>query len=105
MDVKRFYGTKPRNLLALIPENPQESDSENLSNDDDEIDDPEYLPTLKEVCPFESDDDAEASTSTSSAPPPRKKRRGKNTLKVISMEELGDPWPKKRHRDLEEGRH
>lgn len=88
MDTKSFYGTRNRNFLAVIPENPQESDAEDLSDDDDEIDDPEYLPTLTEACPFESLDDEEASASTSSAPPPRRKRRGKNTLKVISLEEL-----------------
>ena len=44
MDTKTFYGARPRTLLALVRENPQESDGD-LSDDDDQVEDPDYQPT------------------------------------------------------------
>ena len=41
MDSKIFYSTRPRTILALVPENPQDSDGD-LSEDDDQINYPEY---------------------------------------------------------------
>lgn len=113
IDAKSFYGARPRNFLAIIPENPQDSDAD-LSDDDDQIEDPDYQPTHAEDTgdtSFESMDEEEvASTSTSSTLPPCKKsRKGKNTLKTVSMEEPEDPPdPNKstrriwKHEDIEE---
>ncbi|XP_062851349.1 piggyBac transposable element-derived protein 3-like [Trichomycterus rosablanca] len=94
MDTKIFYGARPRSVLALIPENPQESDGD-LSDDDDQIEDPDYLPTQTEdsgETSFESMDEEDiVSTSSSSKPPPRKKKmKEKNSLKTVSLEEPED---------------
>ncbi|KAL6118038.1 uncharacterized protein ACO6RY_15715 [Pungitius sinensis] len=47
MDAKSFYGARQRNVLALVPEIPQDSDAD-LSDDDDQIEDPDYQPTQAE---------------------------------------------------------
>lgn len=93
MEAKTFYGAIPRTFLALVPENPQDSD---LSDDDDPVEDPDYLPTPAEESgetSLESMDEEEvASTSSSSQPPSKKKRRrkGENSLKTVSLDELQD---------------
>lgn len=75
MDAKTFYGARPRTLLALVPENPQESDGD-LSDNDDTVEDPDFHPTQA------SDDEdnsleslGEEETSRASTQPPHKKRR------------------------------
>ncbi|XP_032436485.1 piggyBac transposable element-derived protein 2-like [Xiphophorus hellerii] len=93
MDAKSFYGARPRTLLALVPENPQESDGD-LSNDD-QVEDPDYQPAQADDTgdsSFESLDEEEApSKSRSSAQPPRKKsRKGKRTLKTVPLEQPND---------------
>ncbi|XP_070778935.1 piggyBac transposable element-derived protein 3-like [Enoplosus armatus] len=93
MEAKRFYGAGPRTFLALVPENPQDSDAD--LSDDDPVEDPDYLPSPAEESgetSFESMDEEEvASTSSSSQPPSKKKRRkGKNSLKTVSLDELQD---------------
>lgn len=97
MDAKTFYGARPRTHLALVPENPQDSDVD-LSDDDDPLEDPDYHPTQAEGISdssFESLDEEEApSTSRSSTQPPCKKsRKGKNTLKTVSLREPREPGP------------
>ena len=47
MDTKTFYGARPHTFLALMPENPQDFDA-GLSDDNDQIDDPDYQPTQAE---------------------------------------------------------
>uniref|UniRef100_A0A3Q2SZ84 PiggyBac transposable element-derived protein domain-containing protein n=1 Tax=Fundulus heteroclitus TaxID=8078 RepID=A0A3Q2SZ84_FUNHE len=96
MDSKTFYASRTHNSQALIPEQPQDSDAD-LSSDDDEIEDPDYHPTQEEDetsfdSMFEEEEEEETpNTSSSSKPPPRKKRRkGKNTLKRISVRELDE---------------
>lgn len=94
MDAKSFYGARPRTLLALIPDNPQDSDAD-LSDGDDCVEDPDYQPTQAEEngeSSFESMDEEEVvPRSTCPEPLPRKKsRRGKNTLKTVSLLELED---------------
>lgn len=93
MDAKSFYSARPRTLLALVPENPEDSDVD--LSDDDPIDDPDYLPTPAEDSgdtSFDSmDEEVVASKSSSSKPPSKKKRRmGKNSLKTVSLAELQD---------------
>uniref|UniRef100_A0A3B3QTZ4 PiggyBac transposable element-derived protein domain-containing protein n=1 Tax=Paramormyrops kingsleyae TaxID=1676925 RepID=A0A3B3QTZ4_9TELE len=109
MDCKTFYGARPRNFLALIPENPQDSDVDLSDEDDDQTDDPDYQPTQGEDTgdtSFESMDEEEIEpTSSYSKPPPHKKRRkGKNTLKTVSMVEPEDtsepPGPNKYFKTL-----
>lgn len=94
MDTKTFYGAKQVTSLALIPENPEDSDAD-LSDDDDQIDVPDYQPTPTEESEdtsFGSMDEGEApSTSSSSRPPPQKQRRKeKNNLKTVSLVEPVD---------------
>ncbi|XP_028324766.1 piggyBac transposable element-derived protein 3-like [Gouania willdenowi] len=97
MDAKTFYGARPRTLLALVPENPQDSDGD--LSDDDPTDDPDYLPTPEDDSgdtSFDSmDEEPIASTSSSPEPPSKKRRKGKNSLKTVSLAELEDePGPK-----------
>ncbi|XP_051972529.1 uncharacterized protein LOC127636150 [Xyrauchen texanus] len=106
MDVKSFYGSRPRTFLALVPENPEDSDAD--LSDDDPVDDPDYLPTPAEESgdtSFDSLDEEEvASTSSSSKPPSKKKMRmGKNSLKTVSLAELQDT-PEPSPPDGKEGR-
>ncbi len=94
MDTKTFCGARPCTLLALVPENPQESDSD-LSDNDDQVEDPDFHPTQADDAgdsSFESLDEEEApSTSRASKQPPRKKiRKGKHNLKTVPLEEPGD---------------
>lgn len=42
MDTKTFYGARPRTVLVLVPENPQESDGDLSEDDDDPIEDRSY---------------------------------------------------------------
>lgn len=93
MDAKSFYGARPRTPLALVPENPQESDGD--LSDDDQVEDPDYQPTQADDtgdCSFESLDEEEApSKSRSSTQPPHKKsRKGKHTLKTVPLEQPND---------------
>lgn len=92
MDVKSFYGSRPRTFLALVPENPEDSDAD--LSDDDPVDDPDYLPTPAEESgdtSFDSMDEEEVASSSSSKPLSKKKRRmGKNSLKTVSLAELQD---------------
>lgn len=106
MDVKSFYGSRPRTFLALVPENPEDSDAD--LSDDDPVDDPDYLPTPAEEngdTSFDSMDEEEvASTSSSSKPPSKKKRRmGKNSLKTVSLAKIKDT-PEPSPPDGKEGR-
>ncbi|GAA6225105.1 piggyBac transposable element-derived protein 2-like isoform X1 [Lates japonicus] len=92
MDAKTFYGTRPCIPLALVPENPHDSDADLSDSDDDPIEDPDYQPIQSEGTgdsSFESLDEEESpSTSRSSTQPPRKKsRKSKHTLKTVSLEE------------------
>lgn len=48
MDTKTFYGTRPCIPLALVPENPQDSDADLSDSDNDPIDDPDYQPIQAE---------------------------------------------------------
>uniref|UniRef100_A0A8D0A246 PiggyBac transposable element-derived protein domain-containing protein n=1 Tax=Sander lucioperca TaxID=283035 RepID=A0A8D0A246_SANLU len=92
MDAKSFYGSRPWNFLALVPEDPQDSEAD-LSDDDDDDDDdddiigdPDYLPKQAEMIrdlSTESDEEEMPSTSTSA----KRKIKGRKTLK-IAMEEL-----------------
>ncbi|KAL7393908.1 hypothetical protein ABVT39_017573 [Epinephelus coioides] len=72
MDSKKCYGSRPRTFLALVPENPHDSDAD--LSDEDEVEDPDYLPpqSYAEVVgdhSFESLDEEEMpSTSTSLIP-------------------------------------
>lgn len=92
MDTKSFYGARPQTFLALVPENPQDSEAD--LSDYDPLDDPDYLPTPAEEngdTSFDSMDEEDASTSSSSKPPSKKKgRKGKNSLKTVSLAELQD---------------
>lgn len=95
MDTKTFYGTRPHTRLALIPENPQDSDADLTDDDDDPTEDPDQQSTQaggSGGSSSESLDEEEApSTSTSSTHPPCKKsRKGKGTLKPVSQEEPED---------------
>uniref|UniRef100_A0A3B5R2X5 PiggyBac transposable element-derived protein domain-containing protein n=1 Tax=Xiphophorus maculatus TaxID=8083 RepID=A0A3B5R2X5_XIPMA len=88
MDAKSFYGARPLTLLALVPENPQESEGD--LSDDDQVEDPDYQPTEADDTgdsSFESLDEEEApSKSRSFTQPPRKKsRKGKHTLKTFQV--------------------
>lgn len=49
MDAKSFYGSRPRNFLALVPEDPQNSEADLSDDDDDIIGDPDYLPKQAEM--------------------------------------------------------
>ncbi|KAL2077611.1 hypothetical protein ACEWY4_027115 [Coilia grayii] len=86
MDPKTFYGKRARNLQALVPDNPQDSDA-NLSDTDDELEDPDYQPDVTGVTDdsffdsIDEDDAPSASTSTSKA-----KKKVKNTLKTVTIE-------------------
>ncbi|XP_061591810.1 piggyBac transposable element-derived protein 2-like [Cololabis saira] len=100
MDTKEFYGLRPRNFLALVPENPHDSDAD-LSDEEDKTEDPDYLPaqSAAEVIgdhSFESLDEEEMPSTSSTAPPRKKKKKGKNQLKTVHMQELDDP-PDPRH--------
>lgn len=111
MDTKTFYGARPRTLLALVPENPEESDGD-LSDNDDQVEDPDFHPTQAGDdgdSSFESLDEEE--TSRAFIQPPRKKRRkGKHMLKTVPLEEPDDPDPVPnkstrrlwKHEDIEE---
>lgn len=108
MDTKTFYDARPRTFLALVPENPQDSDAD--LSDDDPTDDPDYLPIPADDSgdtSFDSMDKEDiASTSSSSKPPSKKKKRkGKNSLKTVSLAELGDkPDPRSPPRTKEGAR-
>lgn len=108
MDAKSFYGSRPRNFQALVPEDPQDSEAD-LSDDDDDdtIEDPDYLPKEVELnrdLSADSMDEEEMPSTSSSA---KRKIKRKNTLKRV-MEELNEaPLPppgskKKKMTDKEE---
>lgn len=89
MDAKSFYGSRPRNFLALVPEDPQDSEADLSDDYDDIIEDPDYLPKQGELIGDLStefmDEEEMPSTSTSA----KKKTKRKNILKAV-MEELDE---------------
>ncbi|CAK6972417.1 piggyBac transposable element-derived protein 2-like isoform X2 [Scomber scombrus] len=91
MDAKTFYGARPRPLLALVPEDPQDSDGE-LSDDDDPLEDPGYQPTQAGDAgdsSFESLDEEEApSTGRSSTQPPHPNKSTRRIWKHEDIEEF-----------------
>ncbi|KAK7909774.1 hypothetical protein WMY93_014458 [Mugilogobius chulae] len=96
MDLKTFYGARPRTLLALVPENPEESDGD-LSDSDVQIEDPDFHPTQADDDgdnSFESLDEEETPStsraSTGKQPPRKKSRKGKHNLKTVPLEGQGD---------------
>ncbi|KAL7373501.1 hypothetical protein ABVT39_007950 [Epinephelus coioides] len=100
MDPKKFYGSRPRTFLALVPENPHDSDAD-LSDEDDKVEDPNYLQPQSDAevvrdHSFESLDEEEMpSTSTSSTPPPLFTDKMIQHIAVqtnlYAAQELGDP--------------
>ncbi|XP_038591089.1 piggyBac transposable element-derived protein 3-like [Micropterus salmoides] len=91
MDTKTFYGARPRNFLALIPENPQDSDVDLCDDGDNQIEEPDYQPTQAgdEDSSFESMDEEEVASS-SKQPKSKKRRKGQNNLRAVSLAELED---------------
>lgn len=65
-DAKTIYGARPRTLLALVPENPQDSGGD-LSDNDDQVEDANFHPTQADDAgdsPFESLDDEEGPSTS-----------------------------------------
>ncbi|KAK7880575.1 hypothetical protein WMY93_032787 [Mugilogobius chulae] len=89
MDAKSFYGSRPQSFLALVPEDPQDSEADLSDDDYDIIGDLDYLTKQVEVIGDLStefmDEEKMPSTSTSA----KKKKTVKNTLKKV-MEELDE---------------
>ena len=95
MDTKTFYGARPHTFLALMPENPQDFDA-GLSDDNDQIDDPDYQPTQAEESrdtSFDSMDGGEAATAHSSSTTVEEKKRVKHPKNSLFGRASRHPWP------------